>query len=88
MAEGVTKDPQGNITANPFATGKKLFGAGRVGSATSGTLPKAGYQARDRKKKARSAAINAMLPPVNGTSGTPAAAPAGNPQPPWLAKKG
>jgi hypothetical protein len=59
---GFTKDPAGNITANPFATGNKRFGAGQTNNATSGTLPKAGYQARDRKKKARSQAIQNILP--------------------------
>lgn len=61
---GTTKDPFGGIQRNPFATGKTLNGAGRTNNATSGALPSAGYSARDRKKKANSAAIAAILPPA------------------------
>lgn len=96
MAVGVTKDPAGNITANPFATGKVKFGAGQTNNATSGTLPKAGYAARDaKKKKATSAAIAAILPPAktdpNAAAATPAAPAASGSNPPfgsaaWKAK--
>lgn len=83
MAVGVTKDSSGNIQANPFATGTKRFGAGQTNSATSGPLPKAGYVARDaKKKKATSAAIAAILPPAKADPNAAAATPApagGNP---------
>lgn len=92
MAVGVTKDKSGNITANPFATGKPKFGAGQTNNATSGTLPKAGFAERDRKKKkATSAAIAAILPPAKSDPNAAVAAPAAGGNPPfgsaaWKAK--
>jgi hypothetical protein len=77
MAIGVTKDPAGNITANPFATGKPKFGAGQTNNATSGKLGSTGYTARDaKKKKATSAAIAAILPPAKADPNAAAATPA------------
>ena len=77
-----SKDPQRNLTANPFATGAKKFGAGQTNNATSGSLPSAGYAARDRKKKARSQAIQNILPKGNSDPN----ASAGKSLPPWLNK--
>lgn len=75
-------------TANTFATGTKKFGVGQTNNATSGALPSAGYNARDRKKKARSNAIQNMLPASGGdANATAGAAPAKGNLPPWLNKK-
>jgi hypothetical protein len=82
-----TKDPNGNLTANPFATGQKKFGAGQGTAATSGSLPKAGFAARDRKKKARSNAIKNMIAQNAPAAADPNAS-TGKSQPPWLQKKG
>jgi hypothetical protein len=43
----------------------KKLGAGQTNNATSGSLPSAGYAARDQEKKARSQAIQNILPKGN-----------------------
>jgi hypothetical protein len=53
--------------ANKFATGNKTYGAGQVGSATSGVLAKTGYAERERKKKMRQLAIQNAMQSADGT---------------------
>lgn len=62
MAGMVQKDPtSGALTLNLFATGAKTYGANGSHTATAGPVAKAGYAERERKKRARNAAVQRRL---------------------------
>lgn len=54
----------GNYEFNPYAAGAKIYGNMTM-SPTSGPVDKAGYAARDRRKKAKRNAVLAKLKGMN-----------------------
>ncbi len=61
-----TRDPlTGAMQWNPMLVGQKRYGANGSGQATSGTLPKAGYQERERQNRLR-ALLQERLAAMNG----------------------
>lgn len=61
MALGRTTDPLSGATRyNPYAVGKKLYGAGLSNRATAGPVDKQGYRDRELRKQAMARAIQSI----------------------------